>query len=73
MGMAKTLKFSDALRAAVDTSGQTRAQVYRALGISPAMFSRFMARKNGLSIERLDALAAYLGVEIVIRKQRKVK
>lgn len=67
----KHFKFSDQIRKAVDGSGESRYAICKAIAIDQGQLSRFMAGKMGLSMVKLDALANYLGLDIVVRSKRK--
>jgi len=57
----KPMKFSDQVRAAIESAPKSRYVIAAETGIDPATLSRFMHRKGGLSIEGLDLLAEFLG------------
>lgn len=56
--------FDDQLRRFVDASAETRYRLAVVTGIDHATLSRFMAGKGGLSIPKLNALIAHLGLEL---------
>lgn len=58
------MKPSDALRAAVKNSGQTRYRIARQTGMTESGLSRFV-HGGGLNLASLDRLAGYLGLELV--------
>lgn len=62
--MAKIL---DDLRAAIEASGRSRYRIARDTGIAESALSRFMSGERGLSIESVEQLADYLGLEIMVR------
>lgn len=64
-------KVLDEIRAVIKASGQTRYRVAKETGIGQPQLSRLMAGECGLSIEALEKLADYLGLEIVIRPKRR--
>ena len=68
--MAKLL---DEIRRAIKRSEHTRYAISKATGIDQAQLSRLMAGKIGLSIDTLEQLADFLGLEIVIRPKRGTK
>lgn len=68
MGKKRT-KISDQIRAAIESAEVTRYRIAQETGIDEATLSRFMAKKVGMSVETLDKLGEYLGLEIV--KKRK--
>lgn len=65
---------SESLREAIDAAPISRRQICLHLGIDEAQFSRFMNHKAGLSMEGIDAVAAFLGLELQpIQKPRLKK
>lgn len=62
---------SDQLRNAINDSGLSRYAVCQACGIDKGTMSRFMAGEVGLSLETIDRLADYLGLQIVRRPKRR--
>ena len=61
----------DGIRAAITASDQSRYRIAKDTGISQAQLSRLMSGERGLSIEALELLADYLGVEIIVRPKRQ--
>lgn len=61
----------DKIRAAIKASGATRYRIAKDLDISQAQLSRLMSGERGLSIEALERLAEYLGLEIILRPKRR--
>jgi transcriptional regulator with XRE-family HTH domain len=66
---AKTV--SERIREAVEAADATRYQIAQETGIEQSALSRFVSRERGLSMEALDALAEYFGLELVKRGNRK--
>ena len=62
---------TDAIRRAIKSSGQTRYRIAKEAGVAQSQLSRLMSGKAGLSIETLERLADYLGLEIIIRPKRR--
>jgi transcriptional regulator with XRE-family HTH domain len=58
------MKPSDALRAAVKKSGETRYRIAQETGMTESGLSRFV-HGGGLNLASLDRLAAYLGLRLV--------
>ena len=73
MGEKRRIRLSDQIRRAVAASGLTRYRISKITGIDQAVLSRFMAGKVGLSMSALDRLADALELDVVARKQRKMK
>ena len=63
---------SQQLRAAIEDSGETRYAIAKATGIDQSVLSRFVNGERGLSMNAIDILGGYLGLEIV-RKRRPAK
>lgn len=64
-------KLENAIRKAINASGQTRYRIAQETGVSQAMLSRFINGERGLSVVMLELLADYLGLEIIIRPKRR--
>lgn len=61
----------DEIRAAILKSGVTRYRIAQETSVSQPQLSRLMVGKSGLSIEALERLADYLGLEIIIRPKHR--
>ena len=57
--------------AAVEASGVSQYHIAQATGIEQSTLSRFMAGTGGMTVETLDKLAEYLGLEIVVKGKAK--
>jgi transcriptional regulator with XRE-family HTH domain len=66
--MAKVL---DQIRKAIRASGKTRYAIFKATGIDQGQLSKLMKGEAGLSLENLEKLADFLGLEIILRPRRK--
>ena len=64
------LSLTDQIRAALENCGETRHRVAKNSGLNEPQLCRFMAGA-GISFRALDKLAAYLGLEIVVRGKGK--
>ena len=62
----KQLTFSDQVRLAVETCGQTRYRIAQETHISESLLCRFMSGERGLSMHALDVLAEYLDLELTM-------
>ncbi len=63
------MKLSDQIRRAVDESGLSRYRICKDLGIPESSLSRFMAGHGAMSLQRIDELAEYLGLELKRRSR----
>jgi hypothetical protein len=59
---------SDQLREAIKASRMSRYRISQETGIGQSALSLFCARKRGLSLQSIDAVAALLGLELKTRK-----
>jgi transcriptional regulator with XRE-family HTH domain len=66
--MAKLL---EAMRKAIRASGKSRYAIHKATGIDQGQLSKLMKGQAGLSLESLEKLAEFLGMEFVIRNKRE--
>jgi transcriptional regulator with XRE-family HTH domain len=62
----KREKLSDQVRRAIEASGLSRYRICQEAGILQSVMSRFMNRRGMLSMERLDALADLLALNITV-------
>lgn len=65
------MKPSDALRAAVKNSGETRYRIAQETGMTESGLSRFV-HGGGLNLASLDRLAGYLGLELVPARTQNI-
>jgi transcriptional regulator with XRE-family HTH domain len=61
------------IRKAIETSGHTRYRIAKETGIAASQLSRLVNGETGLSVESIERLADYLGLEIVVRPKRRRK
>ena len=59
------------IRDAIGASGESRYRIAKETGIAESVLSRLMSGKRGLSIDALETLADYLGLDIVMRPKRR--
>jgi DNA-binding Xre family transcriptional regulator len=64
-------KVLDEIRKAIEASNETRYQLWKETGIKQSQLSRLMSGQSGVSVKNLERLAEALGLEIIIRRQRK--
>ena len=62
---------SERIKAAVEASGKSRYRIAKETGIAESALSRFMSGERGLSMQALDTLLEYLGLEVVPREERR--
>ena len=58
-------RISEQVRAAIRSSGMTRADLCHRTGLEQAALSRFVNRKTGLTLASLDRLAEVLNLDLV--------
>ena len=61
----------DEIRDAIEASGKTRYRIAQESGIAESVLSRLMSGERGLSIDALETLADYLGLEFTMRPKRR--
>ena len=64
-------KLSEQIRKAVADSGITRYRISKDTGVDDGALSRSHHGKAGLSMDALDRIGAYLGLDIVVRKKER--
>lgn len=69
--MINMARILDAICKAIEASDKTQYRIAKDLGISQSQLSRLMTGERGLSIDTMERLADYLGLEIMIRPKRK--
>ena len=55
---------SEALRHAIETSVHTRYRIAKETGLSQASVDRFLRDERSLTLDSVDALAMFLGLEL---------
>ena len=71
MPKIQTKPMSELLKNAIAKSGATRYRIAKDTGIAESALSRFMSGERGLSMEALDLLLEYLGLEVVEMQNRR--
>ena len=61
------IPLSDQIRAAIEASELSRAEICRRIGLDKAVMSRFMSGQGGLAMTKLDRLGRVLGLRIECR------
>jgi len=62
---------TDQLRKAIESAGVSRYEIAKQTGVAQQTLSKFVLRERGISLTALDAVAEYLGLELVERKKTK--
>ena len=71
MGQTKRKTVSDRLRWQIEHCGRTRYRISKDTGINQAALHRFVVVQTGLSLETVDKLADYFGLELGPRAEQK--
>jgi transcriptional regulator with XRE-family HTH domain len=64
---------TDAIRTAVGQSGQRPSAIARGAGVHRSQLSRLLSGQCGMSVDTIERLADYLGLQITIEPKRKNK
>jgi plasmid maintenance system antidote protein VapI len=67
----KPSALSDQLRLAIEQSEHSRYAIHKATGIDQAVLSKFVHGERGVSLDTVDILGEYLGLEITLRNKTK--
>ena len=73
MGKGRSKKLSDAVRNAIDDSGESRYAIAKATGIDESALAKFYNGHRGITSDTLDRLGEYLGLRIVMDRKTKAK
>ncbi len=66
----KPRKFSDQIRQAIGARGEARYRIAQETGLNEAALGKFFHGERGLSLDSLDKLAEYLGLEVVTKRRK---
>ena len=66
----KPRKLSDQIRQAIADSKHTRYRIAQETGINEGALGAFFHGQRGMSLESLDKLAEYLGLEVVTKRRK---
>ena len=69
MAKRRSKKLSDAVRKAIDDSGQSRYAIAKATGIDESALAKFYNGHRGITTDTLDRLGEYLGLRIEMSKR----
>ena len=59
---------TDALKAAIESSGLTHYRIAAETGVKATSIGRFMRGETSLRLDKAEAIAEYLGLELVKRR-----
>ena len=60
-------KLTDSIRAVVRGSGQTPYAIAKGAKVARSQLSRLLSGESGMTVDTIERLADYLGLEVVIR------
>jgi transcriptional regulator with XRE-family HTH domain len=63
----------DAIRVAVESSDKTRYRIAKESGVSAGQLSRLVNGERGMTVDTIERLADYLGLQITIAPKTKKK
>ncbi len=69
MAKRRSKKMTDQIRRAIDDSGLTRYRIAMETGIDESALAKFYNGNRGLSLNNLDLLCEYLGLQIVAERK----
>lgn len=58
---------------AIQESGQTRYEIAKGSGVAQSQLSRLVHGENRMSIDNIELIADYLGLEVALRPKQKPK
>jgi len=62
--------FSEKLRRAIADCGRSRYEISKETGIAESILSRFVHGERGLSLQSVDKLVGFLGMDVRHRKRK---
>ncbi len=68
---ARVSKVVTGIRKAIEDCPESRYAISLGTGVSQSQLSNFVRKKASLTIENLERLADYLGLEIILRRRRR--
>ena len=66
-------KLVQQIRAAVKTSEETPYAIAKGANVARSQLSRLLSGECGMTVDTIERLADYLGLEIIIRPKRRRK
>ena len=66
-------RLEDAIRKAIEDSEESRYSISKGSGVSEPQLSRFVNGTRGLSVDTIEQLADYLGLDVVLRPKPRRK
>lgn len=73
MKKKRSRTLSDAVRKAIDDSGESRYAIAKATGIDESALAKFYNGHRGITTDTLDRLGEYLALRIVMDRKPKPK
>ena len=70
MNAAQRRLLADQIRAAIEESGKSQAEIASATGVHKSALSRFMRRERGLSFAAIEEISALLNLRISASKKK---
>jgi DNA-binding phage protein len=64
-------KLLDAIRREIERSGLTRYRIAKESGVSAGQLSRLVNNERGMTLDTVERLVDYLGLEVVIRPKTR--
>lgn len=65
-------RLSHQLRQAIKESGISRYEIAKATGVSQSTLSKFVLGRRGISVEAMDAVGLFLGLELSQPKKKRI-
>lgn len=56
---------TQALKQAIEASGQSHLQIAKGSGVSQAVLSRFVSGERSITLQTADKVASYLGLDLL--------
>ncbi len=67
--MKKSKRISEQIRQAIEKSGKTRYEIAKETGVEESSLSRFHHKQRSISLEAVDRIGEFLGLEITYKKK----
>jgi transcriptional regulator with XRE-family HTH domain len=70
MAKRRSITLMDQLRRAIEAAGESRYKICQSTGIDQSSLGKFVRDEGGLSLDNIDKLAHYLGLELVQARKK---